>query len=720
MSLSRKYYFPFLFFFFINSFVFSQNQELDSLMNLLETVPAREIGYVLAEISLKCAPEKKLSYIKKAQAFARQYNNRKALALVYYSNALFLSNEFRLDEADSVAKKCLKISKEINDSLSISRAYFVLGYVRYSKDLYSEAIPFFRKGLKYTPKHNIYQQHLIQQKIAKSFFNIGDYDKAYRITYELEKYHETRNDNKHADAIANFLGAIAENMNDIELAKKYYRKAFFIGKEKNDTFRCAQVCLGLGNTFLQKENNPDSATYYLQEGLRYAKKGNKKDLEAQICLALGETAYMKKNYREALTWYQKSLQISQATQSYWKSFYAYLAFAKTYNSLGTPQESLKYLKKSRSLLDRMDNQLLKIDYYDALATTFAKIGDFEKAYIARTKYSVLNADYLTNKFNQNLANLRIQKEIDQKEKENEYLIAENHYKENEIKNQQHTILIGIIFFIISLTYLIIFFIRKKKMQKINRLLEERNGNLLEVNEKLKKLDKYKEGLTKMIIHDLKNPLNVVLTLTDKELVKESANIMFNLISNLLDISKLEESKMILHLKIIWLGTTADLAIKKVILSANLADIRIVNNIEKIITVYADGDLTERIFINLLTNAIKYSPKGGKVIIDAKEIPSGYAHITVQDFGKGIPPDKTESIFEMFTQIKAKDTETFRSSGIGLSFCKLAVEAMGGRIGVKSTLGKGSIFWFELPLHPMDIFDDLQSKKEIIVDQQNND
>jgi signal transduction histidine kinase len=102
-------------------------------------------------------------------------------------------------------------------------------------------------------------------------------------------------------------------------------------------------------------------------------------------------------------------------------------------------------------------------------------------------------------------------------------------------------------------------------------------------------------------------------------------------------------------------------------------------------------------VNLLGNAVKFTPSGGRVTLLAQHEPSESAvKFTVRDTGPGIPEEAFERIFEKFGQVGPRPASRSLSTGLGLAFCKMAVEAHGGRIGVQSRLGEGSEFWFTLP------------------------
>ena len=112
-------------------------------------------------------------------------------------------------------------------------------------------------------------------------------------------------------------------------------------------------------------------------------------------------------------------------------------------------------------------------------------------------------------------------------------------------------------------------------------------------------------------------------------------------------------------------------------------------------VLADVGLLVRVFQNLLSNAIRFSPPGGEVVVRVGTTPEG-VRAEVHDEGPGIAPEHHQLIFEKFGQVRSSRRPGQASSGLGLTFCRLAIEAHGGRIGVRSQLGQGSSFWFTIP------------------------
>lgn len=231
--------------------------------------------------------------------------------------------------------------------------------------------------------------------------------------------------------------------------------------------------------------------------------------------------------------------------------------------------------------------------------------------------------------------------------------------------------------------------------------------------RLEELQRLRQETSELIIHDLRNPLGAVsvalkmidLVLPDEarrqnreilDIAQASCMRMQRLVDSLLEVSRMEEGDTAfvmgtvdLHELIAGLvQRTAILALPEISLSMAVEP--------DLPPVQADLDKIERVLTNLLDNAMKYSPDGGQVVVEAVE-KDGCVQVAVSDSGPGIPADERERIFERFTQIPARRGER-RGFGLGLTYCRLAVERHGGRIWVEPGKdGQGSRFVFTLPL-----------------------
>jgi signal transduction histidine kinase len=244
--------------------------------------------------------------------------------------------------------------------------------------------------------------------------------------------------------------------------------------------------------------------------------------------------------------------------------------------------------------------------------------------------------------------------------------------------------------------------------QLQQVLAERQ----EQYEKIRKLEKLKDDLFHMIVHDLKNPLGVLLLglgilqsrthlpEPQQRLIRQgvrAANDMKTMIENLLDIAKMEEDKLSLHRTVTAADQFIEALLTRIRESGMIAErtLTFINEAPGV-QISIDEDLVRRVIINLLTNAVKYTPSTGHIVVhlDINAI-NQMAKIALVDNGSGIAQEYHEKIFEKFEQGVMNGRRL--GSGLGLAFCKLAVEAHGGRILVESELGNGSTFFVELPL-----------------------
>ncbi len=235
--------------------------------------------------------------------------------------------------------------------------------------------------------------------------------------------------------------------------------------------------------------------------------------------------------------------------------------------------------------------------------------------------------------------------------------------------------------------------------------------LQESNEQLRKLEELRDNLVHMVVHDMRTPLTAIYgflrtletlegeSLSDqgREFVQTalaSTEDLVEMVSSLLDVSKMEAGEMKLNLTQCELLTIAREALAKVEPLRGDRQLML-SGADGLVTVMADAELIARVLQNLLGNALKFTPDGGRVTVSI-ESSADAARVLVQDTGSGIPPEYRERIFEKFGQVENPANEQRYSTGIGLAFCKLAVEAHGGQVGVDSEEGRGSTFWFTLP------------------------
>jgi len=242
-------------------------------------------------------------------------------------------------------------------------------------------------------------------------------------------------------------------------------------------------------------------------------------------------------------------------------------------------------------------------------------------------------------------------------------------------------------------------IRTQVTEEQKNQLEKQTGVLKTALNKQKKLLEFKEMMSSILVHDMKNPLGAIISLEEHSppahilLAKQSGYQMLNLLQNLMETQKFEEADFSLRITENKLNEQVEKAFEQVAYLARIKKIELINEVPEELPVYGDRYMLERILTNLVMNAVKFTPKGGKISVSASP-ENGMVKVRVKDTGVGIDPEFQQKVFEKYTQMS--DTSNIKSTGLGLAFCRQAVEAHGGTIGVESEPGCGSTFWFTLP------------------------
>jgi protein-histidine pros-kinase len=240
----------------------------------------------------------------------------------------------------------------------------------------------------------------------------------------------------------------------------------------------------------------------------------------------------------------------------------------------------------------------------------------------------------------------------------------------------------------------------------------------QIETELMRASRAKSDFLSGMSHELRTPLNAIVGfaellqmktpnngLTVKQLdyvghILEGGNHLLVLVTQLLDLAGIEAGRLNLSIAEIDVGIVLRYVQGLMAPIAQKAEVNFIVDVPKQIPdARADELRLRQVLLNFISNAIKYNNAGGEVVLTAEALADGNIRFKVSDNGIGIPPDRTEELFQPFSRLGAEHSKV-SGTGIGLAFSSKVVEAMGGTVGFESEVGKGSTFWVDLPAEPV--------------------
>jgi len=262
--------------------------------------------------------------------------------------------------------------------------------------------------------------------------------------------------------------------------------------------------------------------------------------------------------------------------------------------------------------------------------------------------------------------------------------------------------------------------RKNIENKLRAVQDSYNAELTAKNEQLEarnrdieRANRLKTEFLASMSHELRTPLHTIIGFAELltegiegplgpkqqrflgHILQDSRHLL-ELINEILDISKIESGKLQLQISAIEFSACLEEVVQGIAQQAIQKHIRLDINNQFQDIIFADRLRLKEVLYNLLTNAVKFTPDGGRVWVDASR-QDGWLQVTVGDTGIGIAPEEQENIFEKFYQVGATTKGTREGTGLGLPISRELVHLHGGKLWLESKLGEGSRFQFTLPL-----------------------
>lgn len=646
------------------------------------------------------------------------------------------------------ARKALAIAEKLKDRSKTADALSYIGVIYWQFGSFNMAFDYYLEAL------SIYTDVDNQIGIARSFSNLavifierGFYEKALENLFKALLIYEQNNHKVGMAAVLNNIGLVYEYQKDYDLSERYHMQSLAINEEIDDQKGLSFSYNNLGLVY-QGLNMPDKAGEYFYKALEIREKFNDKREIANTTGNLGYLYYLLGNNTTAKAYLLRSLELYKGVDD--KS-----GIARIYNYLGKLYLQTKELQAAResfnnslSIASSIGSKPMISSNYQYLAKLMATLGDYRQAYNFQQKHIEINDSIYSEESMRKTKELQIM--YDKEQKESEIRLIRQNEQINFLSSQKDKLLrnflvVGVILILITLFLLYNRFLmakssnqllekqknevykaneklislnqnlleQKKRFEELNNQLNSSNEKLQESERNLIEINSTKDKFFSIISHDLRNPFAAIVSfsrilkrdinnLTKEELkelaleLDKSVLKINNLLENLLQWSRTQTGKINYEPEYIAIH---EIVKENLILFRNNArekQIALIDKVDDNTPVWADRNMTDTVIRNLLSNALKYTDAGGKIVVNS-QIRDHKVFISVEDTGVGMTEESKNKIFRVDTLHSTYGTMDEKGSGLGLLLCKEFVEKQGGEIVFTSQLNQGTTFTFSLPL-----------------------
>lgn len=555
----------------------------------------------------------------------------------------------------------------------------------------------------------------LMAKQAVGYLFEGNFEKSISKSRQVLLYATNNNDNNLIAVSYNTIAANLDELFETDKAISYYNKGLiYANKSNNDTVK-NYINNNLGNIYFFEKKQYQKGIYYYKKSLEYSQKA--KDTSQILFTKLNITwAYFDvgqfdngKPYLDFINKFQSKFGNNSlnCTTAMLNGMY--------FGSIGDIAKAESYFLKSIKLgkLNK-DNSDLSYAYLE-YSKFLQENKDFKKAYenlslYNKTKDELYNSDKLKKA---DLAGINL--ELDEYKREITRIENEKNLQSESLNKSQIIVFLFVLGFIIVLVLLFSLYKNYAYKLKVNQELRLTNQELILSKEKAEEATAAKTQFVSTMSHELRTPLYGVIGITNmlldehKELensphlysLKFSAKYLLSLVNDILHINKIEEKKVELEKFVFNLSDEVHLIKDSLLFLAKNNNNKIDLKIDPEIPEYLIGDKLRlsQIVINLISNALKFTNEGlVEITIKLEKVEHNFHYIKfiINDNGIGIATKDLDKIFDKFVQVSRNEND-YQGTGLGLAIVKRLLELFKSEIFVESELGKGTKFYFTIPL-----------------------
>ncbi len=544
------------------------------------------------------------------------------------------------------------------------------------------------------------------------YYRKGNYQKASQYAFEALKYGEQFSNNYEQGKAYNTVGAVLSDQNKFEQALDYFRHSLVHFEKANDSFGIGRILNNLSFNAYQLKWH-DSAIHYGLKALKNNQRLNNPYPLAFTYRTLGDIYNSLGRTSNALTLFYTGAHLAEKIENQYLLISFLTRIGEVHRNKNKTDSALFYYHNAQSLAAKHGFRSIHAEALYGLAKTYSQSRNHSAAYEYISKYTLLNDSLLNAKNIETLSMLQTNYDAEKKESQIQLLKKEQELHEVEILQQRKFTWLIAVGGMVVLIGLCLIMHRYKLEKKSRQKIDEQAVELKRINEQLIESLKFKNNILSILSHDLRSPLSTLMatiSLLDMNVLSEEEfknlrielNKQIHTINTTLDsVLRWAMSEVKSDLKAtvekINLRALAQKNIELLESTAKLKNVRLKNLVDDS-QAFGDMNQVDMIFRNLISNAIKFSFENREIEIWNEREEYNYQKIFIRDYGVGISKNYASNIFNKSARFTTKGTKNEGGTGLGLILCKEFVELNGGSINFLSEEGKGTTFYFTLPLH----------------------
>lgn len=682
----------------------AQTHQIDSLMREIKNAKDQSKIEIFNALSYEysfTAPDTSIAFAAKALALSKALDDKQGQINSYYN-----LGQTYMDLGDNKSallnlENGLNLSKKINDVTLASTGLLHLGKYYNITGEPKKSIEHVNASLSLAGENDL-QKILLQgyNHLGIIYQSLGNYNKSLEYYFQSLAIREALQDQRAISICLTNIGMAFQLSGKYDDAQNYFSKALAIDKMNNDEQGVMINLLNIGVVH-QKKNAFTEALAYYNEALEISRKLKFRTDEAVLLGNIGSTLMRQGLLNESLSYLLSAFDLQTGFNMEQSLAHTLNDLSETYLLLNKIDSSKYYAEKAIDLSEKL-GELNQLRYgYQNLSNSYRQLGDYKNAYAFYIKSVDAKDSLFSIEKSRQVEELQITYETDKREQEIISLSQQN--KAAAFRRDSYAVLAGLILIVGFLLY----YSQRLKTKKKQQLLEKEQA-----------VEKMQSRFFTNITHEFRTPLTLILapiaTISENisdpwlsqqlNIMKKNGRRLLTLVNQLLDLSKLESGNLKLNVaqgNIISIIKGVTMSFQSLAESRQI-DLQIDSTISEQM-LYFDQDKMEKVLSNLLSNAFKFTPPGGKIQVTVSAPVTGnkssgaYLQIMVKDTGKGIPADKTAHIFDRFYQADDSLVREHEGSGIGLALTKEFIELHHGSIEVFSEETKGTEMLLRLPV-----------------------